>query len=321
MRTACRQFGAIAWMTAIQELRQPILLLISMSGGITILLLPVLIAHQFGEDGKLVRDSGLALYFVFGLPFCVFAADTLRRERANGTAAITLSKAVRPELFFLAKYCGIAMLTLGYAVAMTAAILLADRIAPRVYLADLRMYRVLVALITTALTGAGIWNLLTRRSFCSAAAIGWLTALGLAVLIATRIEGAVDAGLTFARPLQWRLVPAALLIGTALLMFAAIAAVLSTYLKPAPSVALCFAILIIGLLSDYAFGRFASASSAAAVAYRLTPNWQHFWTADWLTAGGVIPGVLLQNAVSYAGLYGLGVLALGIACWRHTEIK
>ncbi len=307
-------------MTALQELRQPVLLLIAVSASVATLLLPILIAHQFGEDGKLVRDSALALSLVFGLPFCVFAADTLRRERRDGTAAITLSKAVRPEVFFLAKYAGIALLTAGYATIMTVSVLLADRIAPRMYLTDIRLYYVLLACLPSALVIAGAWNLLTGRSFCAAAWIGWTLALLLTLAIATRIEGAAGPGLSFSRPLQWRIVPAGVMIGTALLVFSAIAATLSTYLKPVPAVAITLLILLGGLLSDYALGRFAPTSRLAAMAYRLAPNWQHFWSADWLTGGGVIPAAVLGNTLIYAALYTAGVLALGVALWRHTEI-
>ncbi len=307
-------------MTAVQELRQPVLLLVTVSGSVAMLLLPVLIAHQFGEDGKLVRDSALALYLVFGLPFCVFAADSLRRERSDGTASVTLSKAVRPELFFLAKYAGIALLTAGYAVVMTATVLLADRIAPRAHLADLRLYYILLACMIPALGGAGLWNLLTRRSFCATAWMGWILAMVLTLVIASQIKGAAASGLTFMRPLQWRIVPAGIMIGAALLVFAAVAAALSTHLKPVPAVVVCFLVLLGGLLSDYALGRFASTSRAADIAYRIIPNWQHFWSADWLTGGGVIPAGVLGNALVYAALYTTGVLALGVALWRHTEI-
>ncbi len=316
-----RQFGAIIWMTAIRELRQPVLLLITATSALAVLLLPVLIAHQFGEDGKLVRDSALALYFVFGLPFVVFAADSLRRERADGTAAVTLSKAVRPELFFMAKYAGLGLLTTGYMLVMTAAVLLADRIAPRSHLSDLRLYGILVALTVPALIAAGGWNRLTRRSFCAATWVGVCVVMGLAVLIASRIDGAAAAEITFSRPLQWRIVPATVLIGIALLVFAAIAAVLCTYLKSVPAVAVCFLILMTGLLSDYAFGRFAPVSRLANIAYRLIPNWQHFWTADALTGGGMVSANLLGNALLYGLLYTSGVLALGVAFWRHTEIR
>ncbi len=307
-------------MTVVQELRQPVLLLITVSASVTTLLLPVLIAHQFGEDGKLVRDSALALSLVFGLPFCVFASDTLRRERSDGTAAITLSKAVRPEVFFLAKYAGIVLLTTGYAMIMIVSVLLADRIAPRTYLADLRLYYVLLACIPPALAVAGAWNLWTGRSFCAAAWIGWTMAMLFTLAIATRIEGAAGPGLTFSRPLQWRIVPAGIMIAAALLVFAAIAATLSTRLKPVPAVAISLLILFGGLLSDYALGRFAPTSRLAAVAYRIAPNWQHFWSADWLTAGGVIPIAVLGDTLMYSALYTAGVLAIGVALWRHTEI-
>ncbi len=308
-------------MTVMQGMRQPVLLIITVTGCIMILLLPVLIAHQFGEDGKLVRDSALALYFVFGLPFCVFAADALRRERADGTAAVTLSKAVHTEVFFLAKYTGISLLAIGYAAIMTGAVLLADRIAPRAYLPDLRIYFVFSAFVLTALAAAGIWNFFTRRSFCAAAWTGWFLAVLLTVITATRIEGTAYTGFTFLRPLQWRIVPAGVLIGVALLVFTSIAAASSARLKPAPSVTLCFTVLLGGLLSDYALGRFADFSRAAFLAYRLAPNWQHFWSADWLTGGGTVPAGFMLDALIYAVFYITGILALGIVIWRHCEIR
>ena len=74
-------------------------------------------------------------------------------------------------------------------------------------------------------------------------------------------------------------------------------------------------------MSDYLFGRFRDANMAAAWAYALFPNWQHFWACDALDNGGSIPWRYILNAAVYGAAYAAGVLSLGMVSFRHAELK
>ena len=62
-----RQFLTMAGLTAVEAIRQPICLLLTTACVVLTALIPLLTLHNFGEDGKLARDSGLAFHLVFGL--------------------------------------------------------------------------------------------------------------------------------------------------------------------------------------------------------------------------------------------------------------
>src|SRR5207248_1718537 len=96
----------------------------------------------------------------------------------------------------------------------------------------------------------------------------------------------------FATGVDWRLIPAAVLILFALWILAALALTCSTRLDIIPTLTICSAFFLLGLMSDYLFGRRASATASpatllawlkhalASVLYSVTPNWQLFWLAD-----------------------------------------
>jgi hypothetical protein len=85
---------------------------------------------------------------------------------------------------------------------------------------------------------------------------------------------------------DWRLVPAGLLILFALWILAAVALACSTRLDMIATLAVCSALFLVGLMSDYLFGLPAAQGSWwASTLYSIVPNWQLFWLADALETG------------------------------------
>ena len=322
-----RQFLTLAGLTAVEAIRQPICLLLTATCVILTGLTPLLLLHSFGEDGRLVRDSGLAYHFIFGLFIAGYAAcSSLAREMRSGTASAVLSKPVGREVFFLSKFAGIAAVICAFSVCATISTLLSERAAEKFiearmcYVTDVQTGRMLVAAPFVAFLIAGIINYLTRRPFESTA-FGLLLVSLLAVVF---IAGFFDI---FGRVapsdprVQWRIVPASLLVTMALLVLSAIALGLSVRLGTVATLTLLFLVLIAGLISDYVLGRLSFVSNTALVLYRLVPNWQHFWVPEALANGGRIPLTYLVNAGIYGAAYSAGVLCLGVIVFRHTEMK
>ena len=57
-----------------------------------------------------------------------------------------------------------------------------------------------------------------------------------------------------------------------------------------PTLAICSALFLLGLVSDYFWGERAKAGSWwASILYAVTPNWQLFWLADALEGTQKIP--------------------------------
>ena len=59
----------------------------------------------------------------------------------------------------------------------------------------------------------------------------------------------------------------------------------------------------------------------ASVAYTLLPNWQHFWMADALTAGGSIPWSYVAQAAVYATAWTGGLLCVALALFDQMEVR
>jgi hypothetical protein len=323
------QFLTLTGLTALEAVRQPILVLLTASCIVATAIVPILTVYQFGEEGRLARDSGLAFQLVIGLLVATYAAGSaLTREIRDGTASVVLSKPVGRDLFFLSKFAGISVVILAFSVCAAIATLLAERVAEKCvgaesairYVTDWRTGFCLLGVPFLAYLLAAIVNFRTRRPFQSVA-FGLVLAL---LVLALLVSGLFDRDgrlASFDFRVEWRLLPASLLIAVALLLFAALALGLSTRLSTVPSLTLCGAVLILGLMADYWFGRSAHESTTALVLYRLVPNWQHFWMSDALGGGGRIPLEYVLRAGGYGLAYLAGLLLLGMASFRHTEMK
>jgi ABC-type transport system involved in multi-copper enzyme maturation permease subunit len=324
-----RQFLALAALTAVETIRQPLCLLLTSACVLVTALNPMLVMFEFGEEGRLARDTGLACHFVFGVFVAGYAAcSTLAREIRGGTAAAVLSKPVSRDTLFLAKFAGLAAVLAAFSASAGLATLMSERVAERfydtpklvAYVKDWRTGFLLLAAPLAAYALAGWLNWRRRRPFESAAFGSLLAALSVAFAVAGCFEPTGEpAFLRF--HFDWRILPAAMLVTLALLIFAAMALGLSTRLGTVPTVSLCLAVLGLGLVSDYVFGRAAPGSAWAVLAYALVPNWQNFWLSDALASGGRIPWSYVGQAAVYAGVYAAAALALGLLSFRRVEVR
>lgn len=321
MRLQAKQFSAIAGMTALEAMRQPVLLLLTLSNVAFIALLPFVITHVLGESVRIVRDSSMALHFVGGLLMGSYAAcAALSGEIRRGTASAILSKPVDRVVFFLAKFTGIAVVMVLFSAATTIATILSTRCAKESFIIDWWGAGPLFIAIILALSIAGLENFFVRRPFTSRC-FGWLVImLPLALVVSGFAPGDAKGATGFGVALPWELVPVSALISLAILVLASLAVALATRLEVIPTLSICSAVFMLGLMSDYLFGRNASANKLAALLYAITPNWQHFWGVDALNGAGV-PWVYVSHAAAYAALYLAGLLALGIVAMRGMEVR
>lgn len=332
MKLKIKQFLAITGLTAIEAIHQPIFLLLSATCILLISLTPQLLVHQFGEEGKLARDSGLAFHFVFGLFIAGYAAcSSLARELRGGTASAVLSKPVSREVFFLAKFTGVVSAVIAFSICAAIATLLSERIVLKFYdtpellgfFRDKLIGWLLLAVPFTAFLAAGVINYVKRRPFGSMA-FGFLFVALCAVLVTGGFFNIKGELAPFDLRVEWRILPVSLLITFALIVLSAIAITLSTWFSTVPTMVICSLVFIIGLMSDYLFsGKHTIVSSPAAGAfiYRILPNWQYFWIADALNGGGIVPAGYIVDTAIYALVYSAGVLFLGMSLFRHVEIK
>jgi ABC-type transport system involved in multi-copper enzyme maturation permease subunit len=320
MRLALKQFLAIAGLTALEAMRQPVVLLLATCCTVFVALLPTVVVFSLGDGQRLVRDSALSLHLVCGLILGGYAAcSSLNHEIRRGTAAAVLSKPVGRVLFFLAKYAGVAAVLVLYSITVAAATILATRTAANDYRLDYWSgLPILAAPVLAYLVGCA-QNFLFRIPFVSRTT----ALLVLAVLAAFAFSAAFGpdgARVPFGSTMPWELLPACALNTMAVLLLAGIAVTLATRLDVVPTLSILSLVFVAGLVSDYYFGRESGSAAWVDVVYRLLPNWQHFWVVDALSQSG-IPWTYVGRASLYAAFYLAGILCLGIVAFRRTEIE
>jgi len=259
-----RQFITIATNAFMELVRQPVFLLLMTSSAVFEIFLATPYYFAFGDEPKLVKNSTLAVMLLAGLLGAVLSASaSLAREIRTGTALAVLSKPVGRAQFLLAKYVGlmVALAVLTY-VNLVAA-LIASRMAFDAYgKTDLRAIGIFVAGVVAAYAVGGFSNFFLRRPFVSDAVFSLLVTVTLAAYaifeFTTQMRSSNEPG-----AVDWRLVPAALLILFALWILAGLALACSTRLDMIPTLAICTALFLVGTMSDYLFGR------------RAEPVWRH----------------------------------------------
>jgi hypothetical protein len=322
-----QRFITLTRLAALDAIRQPIVLLLTIAMIVLSALTPMVLLHKFGEDGKLAREGGLAFHFLLGTLVTVYAASSaLTREIRSGTVAAVLSKPVSRGMLFLAKFAGVVCVIVGFSVAAATTTLLAERVAERWAVAsggardliDWRTAWSLLAAPFAAVALAGLLNYWRKRPFTSTAF--WLVVLALlATFVASGWFDRAGALAPFDYRVDWRILPASALMATALVVIAAIAAGLATRLAPAPTLALCGLVLVMGLLWEYLFGRVPESGFALLVG-GLVPNWQNFWVSDALVGGGHIPWSYVGRTALYAATYAAGALLIGVASFRYVDV-
>jgi len=314
-----RQFFIIAANGFMELVRQPVFLLLMTTSAVFGLFLASVPYFGFGDDPKLVKDSLLAVMLLAGLLGAVLSASsTVAREIHTGTALAVLAKPVGRGRFLLAKFCGAAgvLAVLTYVNLVSA--LLGTRMAYDAYgSTDFVALGIEVGFVVLAYAVSGFSNFFLRRPFVSDAVLSLMVMMTLGFVLIAFIdkEGRMQS---FAAQVDWRMVPAGLLVLFAVWILAGLALLCSTRLEMVSTLAVCSAIFLVGLMSDYFFQAKAAAGSWwAGVLYAVVPNWQLFWMATALQEGQWIPVKYVVSAFGYMVAY-VGA-ALGAALWLFEE--
>jgi ABC-type transport system involved in multi-copper enzyme maturation permease subunit len=250
-----RQFVTIAANAFMELVRQPIFLLLLTASGVFGVFLAVVPYFGFGDDLKMVKDSVLAVTLLAGLIGAVLGASaSLAQEIRGGTALAVLAKPVSRAQFILAKYAGVAGALTLLTYFNTLSALLASRMAYDAYNSvDSSSLTIYVLAVVLAYGVAAFQNYFLERAFVPNAVFALTLLVTLAVfyigLFTTR-----DLSFIGKAAVDWRLVPAAVLILFALWILAGVALACSTRLEMIPTLAICSAIFLLGLMSDYLFG-------------------------------------------------------------------
>jgi ABC-type transport system involved in multi-copper enzyme maturation permease subunit len=319
-----RQFFTIAINAFMELIRQPIFLLLMTGSVLFEIFLAVPYYFAFGDEPKLVDNSVLAVMLLSGLFGAVLSASSsLAREIRSGTALAVLSKPVGRAQFLLAKFAGLAAALLLLTYVNMIGVLLASRMAFDAYgKTDLPAIGIFGGGILLAYALAGFSNFFLRRTFVSDAVFAMLVFTTLAAFLVFQFTTQKESLGTMAT-VNWNLLPAAILILFALWILAAVALACSTRFDTIPTLAICSAIFLVGLMSDYFFGLRAEAGNWwASTLYSIIPNWQLFWLADAIETGkSTFQWAYVGKAFAYMICYAGAALAVGTALFEERELS
>lgn len=314
----------------LESIRQPIYIVVLLSGIVAMVLNVNLAAFSLGQDDKLLVDLGLSTLFITGLLLAAFTATSvLSKEIENKTVLTVVSKPVARPTLIVGKYLGVAAgMTLAYWV-LTVVFLLAVRHRPQlgngygeVFDGPVLTFSLLgggIALLT-----AGLLNYLYRRPFPSTLAVmlgGMLTASLLIVSCFARDWWPQDPRTDFNPQLMIGIG----MVYLAIMVLTAVAVVASTRLGQVMTLLVCVGVFLVGLIGEYFLGR-SLADTAAPLERSLVPlyvsipNLQFFWPADALTQGHEITLDYFGAVCLYAAMMIAALLSFAVVLFQQRDV-
>ncbi|OHB55629.1 MAG: hypothetical protein A2Y07_09750 [Planctomycetes bacterium GWF2_50_10] len=314
---------AIAKNTFLEILRQPIYTVIIVAALLMLMLSPSITMYTMSDDNKLLRELALSTLFLSGLFIAIFSASgAITEEIESKTITTVLTKPIARPTFIVGKFLGI-----------TAAVALAHYILTIAMLFAVR-HGVLesasdepdMVVITAAAIVVGATMLFT---FFVNYFYDWnfpATAITVGSILAT-----AAFGMLFFINKEWHFDPAnngfkifdvyaSILLLLAVIVMISLAVAFSTRFNIVITLTACICVFMLGLISDYIFGRFAAHSYLANIAWTVLPNLQTFWISDAIYEGSAIPLKYITLAAGYCGAYTAAILAAAIAIFQRRQV-
>jgi hypothetical protein len=233
-----------------------------------------------------------------------------------------LTKPVQRPIFILAKFLGVVAAVALAHYLCTVALLMAIRNGVLENAADTHDWTVIgsaAAVVVLAVLLSAFFNYAYDWKFSS-------TAIVLAAILAT--FAIVFLAFT---DRNWQFNPAengingldvagSVLLFLAAVIIAALAVALSSRFNTVVTLSACIGVFLLGLVSDYVFGRLAEVYAWAQVGRSLVPNLQVFWISDAIYEGSVVPLKYILISGLYAISYTVAILALAVALFQKRQV-
>jgi len=325
---------AITKTAFVETIRQPIYFVLLAAAIGLLMLNPSLAAFSLEShgDNKILQDVAFSTLLLFGLLVSGFSATgVITREIESFTVLTVISKPVPRPVFLLGKYLGVAgAVAVAYCLLSTVFLMTLRHgvMETSAHKFDQPILSFGLLALAISLLAATFGNYVYGWHF-TATFTAWMVPLATLALV---------AALFFSRrwqpqnPLAAEFGPyedprrviqvlyALILILFAVLVLTAFAVALSTRFGQVMTLTLCAAVFLLGLLSDYYFGRHVDDSLLYRIAYAVAPKMQFFWVGDALTQELEIPLKHIRNVAAHAVLYILAVLSFGVALFQTREV-
>ena len=252
------QIFTIARNPFFESLRQPVTLVVVAAAALLLVMSNPLAAFTMGEDQRMLVDLGLATIFLAGAVLASFlATNVLGREIANRTALTVISKPVSRPVFMLGKYFGVLVALLLACLALTLVFMLVEMHAVLQTVRDPIHVPVLLFGFGGALVAvlAAVWcNYFYAMAFTSTVIFMSVPILLVAYILALNFEPDFSRQplLESFKGNTWL---ATIALATCVAMLAAIAVAVSTRLGQVMTLTVTVGLFVLGLLSDWIFGR------------------------------------------------------------------
>ena len=314
---------AISKNTFIETLRQPIYAVIIVFSLLLMLLAPAVSMYTLDEDIMLLRELGLSTLFLAGLFIAVFASTgAITEEIESGTITTVLSKPISRPTFVIGKFLGISMAVALAHLLITMALLMIVRHGTLETASDEIDWTVITAagagLLATLIITAFL-NYIYDWNFPSTGVVLGTVFFGFGILFLVFVDKEWKFNPLGSHFEMFDIIASGLLL-LALFALVALAILFSTRFNEVVTLTLCVGVFLLGLISDWVFGRFADQHIWAKIGSILTPNLQIFWVSDAIYETGTVPAAYLLLAITYSALYTAGILALAVAFFQRRQI-
>lgn len=320
---------AIARVTFLQVIRQPIfgvLLLLAMG---LMTLAPSVTALTLDDDDKMLQDMCLSTILVTGLVLSAFSASgAISAEIEDQTILTIVSKPVNRFGFIVGKFLGV-MAALLLAVAfmtLTFIMVLRHGVLTAAYTPhDWPVVTFALAAAAAALILAGLANYLFDWQFAPTAMALGLPLLSFAALMVAFFDKKWQVQ-EFGKGYSPDVLAACLLLLFAVWILAAVCLACSTRLNVVWTLIIAFIVLCLGMVWDHyvlpnvAAAQGLPANAGWATLYALVPNFQIFWMIDALNFGKTIAPIYLLTAAGYAATFILAMVFLAYALFLERQV-
>lgn len=313
----------IAKNTFTETLRQPVYTVIITAALLLFFISPSLTMYSISDDNKFLREINLSTLFLTSLFIAIFAASgTVGEEIEDKTIMTVLTKPVRRPIFIIAKFLGVAAAVALAHYICTIALLMSIRHGVLETVNDTHDWTVISAaggVMVLSLLLTAFFNYVYDWKFSSTLVVttGLFATLGIILLFF------IDRNWQFApqnNGINSLDVYGSVLLFLASIVIAAVAVTISTRFNIVITLSACVGIFLLGLISDYVFGRFAETRIWAKIGRFIVPNLQVFWISDAIYEGSEMPVRYILISASYAICYTAAILSVAIALFQRRQV-
>lgn len=284
--------------------------------------------YTLGDDNKLLREVGLSTLFLASLFIAIFSASgAVAEEIENKTIITVLSKPVQRPIFIIAKFFGVAAAVALAHYICTIALLMAIRHGVMVSVNDQRDWTVIstaAVVVVAAFLLSAFFNYVYDWRFSSTAVVltGIFATFGIVFLYFINRNWQFNPRDNGINALD---VYGAVLLFLAAIIIVALAVAFSARFNIVVTLSACIGIFLLGLISDYTFGRFAETHLWAKIGRFLVPNLQIFWISDAIYESGegseiVVPLKYIIISATYAVCYTTAILLSAVALFQRRQV-